>query len=181
MSQSTELEKSDLFFITLDDEGRWFQYHKIFLEFLEKQRQIKLDAETIANGINVSVESVATAGILESGKGKVRILRPEQLPEHWSPETDENCTVWEVVHHLIRLAETSGDTASARVLSQLPTSQAAEARQLCYRLSTISDQNGWSQEAQAYNQLINNWSYFSDLATNLPTQEKAPTQTDLDL
>jgi LuxR family maltose regulon positive regulatory protein len=30
-----ELEKSDLFVITLDDEGHWFQYHKIFLEFLE--------------------------------------------------------------------------------------------------------------------------------------------------
>ncbi len=139
------------------------------------------DAETIANGINVSVESVVSAGILESGKGKVRILRPEELPENWSPETDENCTVWEVVHHLIRLAETSGDTASARVLALLPSSQAAEARQLCYRLSTISDQNGWSKEAQAYNQLINNWTIYTDLASNLPAQEQAPTQTDLNL
>jgi len=44
-----ELEKSDLFIISLEDQGHWFQYHKLFLEFLEKQRQKKLDAETIAS------------------------------------------------------------------------------------------------------------------------------------
>lgn len=139
------------------------------------------DAETIANGINVSVESVVAAGILESGKGKVRILKPEELPADWDPETDDNCTVWEVVHHLIRLAETAGDTDCARIIARLPHSRASEARQLCYRLFTTSDQNGWSKEAQAYNQLISNWTTYTDLASNLPKQEAPPTQSSLDL
>jgi len=139
------------------------------------------DAETIANGINVSVDSVVAAGILESGKGKVRIFRPEELPANWSPKTDANCTVWEVVHHLVRLAEISGDTDCANIIAQLPNSQAAEARQLCYRLFTTSDQNGWSKEAQAYNQLISNWTIYADLASNLPAQKQEPTQTDLNL
>ena len=162
----------------MDDETRfacrWFEQHAFAVGSYG-------DAETIANGINVSVDGVVSAGILESGKGKVRILKPDQLPDDWSPESDDNCTVWEVVHHLIRLSETSGDSESAEVLAQLPASQAAEARQLCYRLFTTSDQNGWSQEAQAYNQLISNWSYFTDLASNLPSRAQEPTQTDLNL
>lgn len=42
------LAKSDLFLMTLDDQGYWFQYHKLFWEFLERQRQVKLVADSIS-------------------------------------------------------------------------------------------------------------------------------------
>lgn len=139
------------------------------------------DAELIANATNVSVEGVAASGILESAKGKARILRPAELSADWTPETDPHRTIWEVVHHLIRLAETASDADCARVFAALPHSEAAEARQLCYRLFTICDQNGWSQEAQAYNQLITNWQYYTDEAAKLPQADARPVQRDLSL
>lgn len=135
------------------------------------------DAELIANATNVSVEGVAASGILESAKGKARILRPAELSASWTPETDTTRTIWEVVHHLIRLAETASDEDCARVFAALPHSEAAEARQLCYRLFTICDQNGWSQEAQVYNQLITNWQDYADLAAKLPQADARPQQT----
>lgn len=137
------------------------------------------DAANIATAIDVSVEGAASSGILETGSGKVRILRPSELPEHWNPGSDANRTIWEVVHHLIRLAETASDKDCSRVFAALPYSEAAEARQLCYRLFTICDQAGWSQEAQAYNQLITNWQDYVDLAAALPEADKRPVQHEL--
>ena len=139
------------------------------------------DAELIANATDVSVEGVVASGILESTKGKARILRPAELSGGWSPENDPNRTVWEIVHHLIRLAESGSDADCARILAALPHHENAEARQLCYRLFTLCDQNGWNQEAQAYNQLITNWQDFADLAATLPQEAARPVQRDLSL
>ena len=139
------------------------------------------DAELIANATNVSVEGVVASGILESTKGKARILGPSELPADWSPQNDHSRTVWEVVHHLIRLAETGSDADCGRIFVALPHHEIAEARQLCYRLSTLCDQNGWSQEAQAYNQLITNWQDFADLAATLSQEAARPVQRDLSL
>ena len=41
------------------------------------------------------------AGILESKRGKVRLLRPDELPADWDPANDSRLTAWEAVHHLI--------------------------------------------------------------------------------
>jgi putative DNA methylase len=139
------------------------------------------DAANIATAVDVSVEGVVAAGILESSKGKARILRPSELATDWNPTADSSLTIWEIVHHLIRLSESGSDTDSARILAALPNNQSAEARQLCYRLFTLCDQNGWSQEAQAYNQLITNWQDYSDLASTLEKQAPRPVQGDLQL
>jgi putative DNA methylase len=139
------------------------------------------DAESIATATNVPVDEVHKSGILESAKGKVRILRPAELPKNWSPQTDATRTVWEIVHHLIRLGDTGSDTDCARVLAAIPSGEAAEARQLCYRLFTLCDQNGWSQEAQAYNQLIGNWQDYADLAGSLDREDSKPVQGDFGL
>jgi putative DNA methylase len=139
------------------------------------------DAESIANATDVSVEGLVASGIFESAKGKARILRPAELPVNWNPEKDAVLTIWEIVHHLIRLSDSAGDTASARILAALPNHQSAEARQLCYRLFTLCDQNGWSLEAQAYNQLITNWQDYADLASTLEKQVPRPVQGDFGL
>jgi putative DNA methylase len=139
------------------------------------------DAELIATATNVSVDEVQKSGILESAKGKVRILKPAELPGSWNPQNDATRTIWEIVHHLIRLAETASDTDCARVIAAIPHSEAAEARQLCYRLFILCDQNGWSQEAQAYNQLISNWQYYTDEAAKLDKEDAKPVQGDLEL
>jgi len=57
---------------------------------------------------------------MESAKGKVRLLRPSDLAETWAVATDPNRTVWEVVHQLIRLAETASDKDCPRVFATLP-------------------------------------------------------------
>ena len=60
-------------------------------------------AETLSKAKNTSVDGMIEAGILKAGGGKVRLLRPHELPDDWDPQTDRRRTVWEMVHHLIRV------------------------------------------------------------------------------
>jgi putative DNA methylase len=69
-------------------------------------------AETLSKAKNTSVSGLASAGILLSAKGKVRLLRPNELPAGWDPATDTRLTHWETVHHLIRALNT-GEVAAA--------------------------------------------------------------------
>ena len=54
---------------------------------------------------NTSVAGMVEAGIVASKGGKVRLLKPDELPADWDPATDSRLTVWEMVHHLIRALE----------------------------------------------------------------------------
>ena len=76
-------------------------------------------AETLSTAKNTSVAGMVEAGILESKAGKVRLLRPEELPEDWDPAADRRLPVWEVVHHLVRVLESDGETGAGRLVRQL--------------------------------------------------------------
>ncbi|MFV9506667.1 MAG: DUF1156 domain-containing protein, partial [Oscillochloridaceae bacterium umkhey_bin13] len=62
-------------------------------------------AETLSKAKNTSVGGMVSAGLIASGAGKVRLLRPEELPAQWDPTADSRLTVWEMTHHLVRVLE----------------------------------------------------------------------------
>ena len=72
-------------------------------------------AETLSKAKNTSVGGLVAAGILASKGGKVRLLKPEELPDDWNPATDPRLTAWEMVHHLIRVLESGGESAAAEL------------------------------------------------------------------
>jgi len=47
-------------------------------------------AETLSKAKDTSVGGMVEAGILASGHGKVRLLKPAELPDDWDPATDTN-------------------------------------------------------------------------------------------
>ena len=120
-------------------------------------------AETLSKAKNTSVEGMVEAGILESRRGKVRLLRPEELADDWDPATDSRLTHWEVVHHLIRALETGGEPAAADLVGQLG-SRAETARSLAYRLYTICERRKRAAEALAYNALVQSFPEIVRLA-----------------
>ncbi|KUL30584.1 DUF1156 domain-containing protein [Chlorobium limicola] len=125
-------------------------------------------AAVLAQAKNTAVDGVADAGIALSGKGTVRLLRPSELPADWDPSTDKRLTVWEMVHQLIRVLEADGETAAAEVVAKLG-SRAETARELCYRLYTLCERKKRSQEAMAYNALVQSWPEITRLAGELPS------------
>lgn len=134
-------------------------------------------AETLSKAKNTSVVGLVAAGILLSRAGKVRLLRPADLPADWDPTTDRRLTVREMVHHLIRVLEVGGEPAAAELVAKLG-SQAETARELCYRLYTLCERKKRAAEAMAYNGLVQSWPEITRLAPETP-QAAAPGTGDL--
>ena len=130
-------------------------------------------AETLSKAKNTSIRGMEEAGILRSGAGKVRLLRPNELPEDWVPDGDNRLVVWEAVHRLVRVHNQEGEGAAALLMGKLgPNTEAA--RELSYRLYRICDQKNRSQEALDYNALVQSWPEVSRLAQQVvrPTQAR---------
>jgi len=114
------------------------------------------EADTLARAKGTSVDLVKEAGVIESGQGKVRLLKWEEYPEGWDPAKDNRTPVWEACHHLIRALKQGGEEAAGKLLAKMP--QRTEAiRQLAYRLYTLCERKNWAEEARAYNELIGSW------------------------
>ena len=131
-------------------------------------------AEQLSKSKNTSVTGMVEAGILLSARGKVRLLRPEELPADWDPATDPRLTAWEMVHHLIRVLEVGGEGAAAEIVAKLGA-KAEVARELCYRLYTLCERKKRAPEALAYNGLVQSWPEISRLAREggKPSPEQA--------
>jgi putative DNA methylase len=136
------------------------------------------DAELLSKAKVTSVAGLLQARLIHSKAGKVRLLRPHELPSNWEPETDKRLTIWEMTHHLLRLYfhEKAGDVVTANLLRKLGRSSDV-ARDLAYRLFNVCEKNKRSQEALAYNALVLGWPEIARLAREgARTQE---TQTEL--
>lgn len=137
------------------------------------------DANTLANAKNTSTEGLAQAGVIASARGKVRLLRRDELPDGWDPAADARRTVWEATHHLIRAHDGGGEAAAAALLARLGE-DGERARDLAYRLYTTCERRGWADDARAYNGLVVAWPEVTRLANavEVPTPG-APAQTAL--
>ena len=131
-------------------------------------------AETLSKAKNTSVAGLVEAGILASRGGKVRLLKPLELPDDWNPETDTRLPAWEVAHHLIRVLETGGESATAALVKRLG-SRAEIARELCYRLYTVCERKQRPSEALWYNSLVQSWPEIERLSRTL----RAPGQSEM--
>jgi putative DNA methylase len=120
-------------------------------------------AEQLSKSKNTSVAGMVEAGIVESKRGKVRLLRPEELPADWDPAIDPRLTAWEIVHHLIRVLASGGEGEAAGLVATLGA-KAEIARELAYRLYTLCERKKRAAEALAYNGLVQSWPEIVRLA-----------------
>jgi putative DNA methylase len=124
-------------------------------------------AETLSKAKNTSVAGMVEAGILFSKGGKVRLLRPGELPSDWDSTKDARLTAWEIVHHLIRVLEAGGEGAAAELAAKLGT-KAEIGRELAYRLYTLCERKKRAAEALSCNSLVQSWPEIVRLAKESP-------------
>ena len=134
----------------------WFEQHG----FAEGEYGV---ADILARAKNTSVDGLREAGILDTKRGKLRLLKPNELPRSWDPSDDNRLTVWEIVHHLIRVLDSGGERPAADVVAKLG-GKAETARELAYRLYTLCERRKRAGEAQAYNGLVQSWPEITRLA-----------------
>ncbi len=134
-------------------------------------------AETLSKAKNTSVQGIVEAGVAVAGAGKVRLLKPAELPADWDPATDKRLTVWEMTHHLVR-ALGQGEEAAAGIVARIG-SQADMARELAYRLYSVCERKKRAAEALDYNALVQAWPELARLAQSLQPASATPVQEEL--
>ena len=127
------------------------------------------EAEVLFTAKNTSFAGLREAGVIGGG-GKVRLKRRDELDLAWDPARDERLVDWECAQHLVRAmtAETGGGVAEAAHLTfAMGHLHAENARALAYRLYTVSERKGWTQEALACNILATSWPQIQAKAAEL--------------
>jgi len=132
-------------------------------------------AEVLARAKNTSVEGMKEASVVASKGGKVRLLKPSELPKNWDPATDTRITAWEVVHHLIRALEADGEGVAAELVAKLG-GKAEIARELAYRLYAMCERKKRAQEALSYNGLVQSWPEIMRLSRDRATPQTRQVQ-----
>ena len=113
-------------------------------------------ANVLAQAKGTTVDGVHDAGVIESGHGKVRLLKWEEYPADWDPKTDNRTPVWEATHHMIRALNQEGEESAGALLARMPE-RGEGIRQLAYHLYTCCERKKWADDARAYNELIGAW------------------------
>ena len=148
----------------------WFEQHG----YVEGEYGV---AEQLSKAKNTSVDGLVRAGIAESRRGAVRVLKPAELDDGWDPATDSRLTVWEMTQHLIRTLNSGGEQAAGELAAKLG-SQAEAARDLAYRLYVVSERKRRAADALQYNSLVQSWPEIVRLAGE---ERAGATQGALDL
>jgi len=129
---------------------RWFeQHHWDAGQFGE--------ADVLARAKGTSVEGVKSSGVLFAAGGVVRLLKWSEYPTDWDPENDNRLPIWEVLHQLIRVLRSFGETGAGSLMAHVQN-KAEATRQLAYRLYTLCERANMAEDARAYNELVTSWS-----------------------
>ncbi|WP_238375801.1 DUF1156 domain-containing protein [Ectothiorhodospira magna] len=115
------------------------------------------EADTLARAKGTSVDGVREANVIESGGGKVSLLKWGEYAADWDPLTDKRTPIWEACHQMIRRLQQDGETAAGLLLARMPE-KGEPIRQLAYHLYTLCERKKWAEEARSYNELIASWS-----------------------
>jgi len=135
-------------------------------------------ANVLAQAKNTGMDGLVEAGIIRSARGKVRLLKPDELPADWDPSQDTRLTAWETVHQLVRALESGGEGAAAALVAKLGV-KAEAARELAYRLYSLCERRKRAAEALSYNALVQSWPQIVELAKQVAPVQPDPTQTEL--
>lgn len=140
---------------------RWFEQY-------EWNEGLYGEADVLARAKATSVNGLADAGVVHSGSGSVRLRKWAEYPPDWDPNADTRLPVWESLHQLIRALKNDGETSAGRLLAAVKA-QSESVRQLAYRLYTLCERQGWTDDARAYNELITSWTGIESAAGEVPT------------
>lgn len=112
------------------------------------------EAEILANAKSTSIPMMAAHGVLYAKAGVVHLMERSELPT--AVDSNES-TVWLLTQQLTHAMATGGIEACAKIVWGIFGSGAEAAKDLAYRLYTIAERKGWTEEGYAYNALVVAW------------------------
>src|SRR5690606_16914300 len=101
------------------------------------------EADTLSRAKGTSVDGVREAGVVESGGGKVRLLKWSEYEADWDPTRDQRTPIWEACHQMTRRLNNQGESAAGELLAKMPE-KGESIRQLAYHLYTLCERKKWA-------------------------------------
>ncbi|WP_419705842.1 DUF1156 domain-containing protein [Promicromonospora sp. NFX87] len=141
------------------------------------------EADVLAKATNTSIDGLHSAGVLASGEGKVRLVRPADLPTSWNPVLDDRISVWEVACHLARVLsdEQGGIEPAARLLAAVRDRSEIDleaVQLLAYRLYELT-QDKRPEDARLFNALGGAWADLTAVAGTITSYVTVQDEFDL--
>lgn len=135
------------------------------------------DVNTLATAKNTSVDALARLGIVESGKGKVRVYERNEL----KPFSGTSKCIWLITQQAVRAFENDGFTGIAEIFADISESDVSKVKKLCYQLFSIADKKKWTEEALVYNSVITSWDDAISSVSVIQDRRRSATQLEFDL
>jgi putative DNA methylase len=132
-------------------------------------------ADTLAQAKGAILAQMNREGLLTSGAGLVQLVRWQDLNTDWLPEQGNLTPIWQALHQLIANLQAHGEQSTGTLLAAMPA-VSGRVRTLAYRLYTLAERKGQSEDARPYNELIGAWS-----AIELAAAEAGPIETQAEL
>lgn len=128
------------------------------------------EADVLARAKDTVIDYLVAQGVLYAAKGRVRLLRRDELDPDLKPRAGRRESIWLYTQHLVLALNTAGEDKSAAIAHAIGSDNMEAARALAYRLYTIAERRGWAEEALAYNTLVVSWTVIQDKAAKLASR-----------
>lgn len=137
------------------------------------------DVNNLANSKNISVDRMASAGFVESGKGKVSLKERSEIAPFTAIGYMSNRSLWLLTQQTVKAMEEKGNEGVAEIFSVVDAQVQDQIKALCYQLFLIADRSGWTEEALSYNALITSWDESISAVKILEEKKKEAVQLNL--
>lgn len=128
------------------------------------------EADVLARAKNTSVDRLVNDGVLFAAKGKVRLLKRDELEDNWDPDVYKKDMIWMYTQQLVKTLVAEGEEKTAALVTKMRNDASERAKDLAYRLYTIAERKGLTEEALAYNSLVVAWPDIQKKAAELSTR-----------
>ena len=115
------------------------------------------EADVLARAKNTATDRLEKTGILSASRGKVRLLNRDEFDPKWDPSKNDQRSVWMITQQLVRSLLKDGEDGAARILIYLNNEEIEATKAFVYRLYSIAERKGWTDEGVDYNSLIMSW------------------------
>ena len=131
------------------------------------------EAQILATAKNVSLTSIKEHGIIESGRGLVRLLTREELED----KNIGDC-IWALAQRTVWwMEQEEGLLGCVRHLLFEHENRLELLKRMAYRLYDISDRRRRTEEAQGYSQIVDYWEDIGELLMKEHTRRSTQQQT----
>lgn len=127
------------------------------------------DADNLARARNTSVDLLDRDGILTSRAGNVQLLKAADLSADYDVTMDRHTSIWEALHHLVRVLERdgiapAGDFLRAALARRDGAVDADLVKELAHLLFRVAEVNSATKDALSFNALVTSWPEIMDVA-----------------